>query len=441
MYFTYMIYIHMNPRKFLLSNLAWCPGIGAASRFIPDIDIPPRIMLAYVLALTGLFASTYMITYTSLSSLGFPSAETVKINQISPKLVYAGDEMYLAAGIEVGHGSDTVENRKIFLARMTVDGQVFNVNEAFDTGGDYLSTYDIIRTADGEWYTIYKTYTLGMSGDRGFIHSSDGAYWENVNTNNKAPGIGIGDASLIEVDNGDVLLFYTKQVGPTTEIGEGYTMYMARYSPQDGWSAPEKTPFKWMRVSSFRDVNGSVCIVGIAYIGDDFRSYLAQLMEDGSWSEPIDLNYTGSSRVDILYSENRNGYFLLGHGNLDNRYVQVCFSEDLRSLNVLKTFAPAQNPSLVELANGMLVMVYENEFYKKVSDPFFGTGVYGQWTELYTTSSVDGVNWTTQHSVEGLEDEAGLNIVASGRRFLASVFLSVIVMFLLLLFLRYKHLF
>ena len=211
----------------------------------------------------------------------------------------------------------------------------------------------------------------------------------------------------------------------------------ARYSPQDGWSAPEKTPFKLMRVSSFRDVNGSVCIVGIAYIGDDFRSYLAQLMEDGSWSEPIDLNYTGSSRVDILYSENRNGYFLLGHGNLDNNYVQVCFSEDLKSLTISETFAYAQEPSLVELADGTLVIAYERVHSSRSDEVSYSL----PRTELYVSSSVDSVNWVTPHSVEGLVDEAGFNVVTSSRRFLASVLLSLIVMFILLFFLRHKFVF
>ena len=431
----------MNVRRFTLRYIGWCPGIETASRFVPDRDIPHKIMFAYGLALAALLATTYMVAYTGLSFIGFPSADTVNVNQFSPKLVAADDKIYLAAGIEVGYRSDIVENRKIFLTRMTVDGQVFNVNETLDTGGDYLSTYDVIRTADKEWFTYYRTYTLGMSGDRGLIHSSDGAHWENVNANNNAPAPGGIDASLIEVDNGEVLLFYTKRVGPATEYGEGYVTYMAQYSPQDGWSTPEQTPFKWMSVSSFRDVDGGICVVGIAYVADDYRSYLARLMEDGSWSEPIDLNYTGSSKVDIFYSQGRNGYFLLGHGHLDNRYVQVCFSEDLRSLDISATFAPAQNPSLVELADGTLVMVYENEFYKKASDPFFGSGVYGQWTELYTTSSVDGVNWATPHSVEGLEDEAGLNVVTSSRKFLASALLSLIATFTLLRFLRHKHVF
>ena len=35
----------MNPRKLLLSNLAWCPGVKAASRFIPDKELPQRLVL------------------------------------------------------------------------------------------------------------------------------------------------------------------------------------------------------------------------------------------------------------------------------------------------------------------------------------------------------------------------------------------------------------
>ncbi len=424
--------------------MGWCPGIGAASRFVPDRDIPPRAMFAYGLALAALLASTYMVAYTGLTFIGFPSAETVNVNQFGPKLKAAGDEMYLAAGIEVGHGSDTVENRKIFLARMTVDGQVFNVNEAFDTGGDYLSTYDIIRTADGEWVTVFQAYTLAIIRDLAYIHSSDGIYWESSSTIFKdiLAKSHIEDASLVEAGKGDVLLFYTKWVGPATEeYGEGYVTYMVRYSPQDGWGVPEQTPFKWMGVSSFRDVDGGISIVGIAYVADDFRSYLARLLENGSWSEPIDLNYTGSSRVDILYSESRSKYILLGHGNLDNKYVQVCFSEDLRSLDISATFASAQNPSLVELADSTLVMVYEIEFIERIPYPVYGSGVTSQWTELYTTSSVDGVNWVTPHSVEGLVDEAGFNVVTSSRRFLASVLLSLIVTFILLFFLRHKFVF
>jgi hypothetical protein len=430
----------INPRKVALSYLGWCPGIGAASRFVPDRDIPPRVMFAYGLALAALLASTYMVAYTGLTFIGFPSADTVNVNQLSPKLVAAGSKMYLAAEMEVWYRSDVVENRKIFLARMTVGGQVFNVNETLDTGGAYLATYDIIRTADEEWVTVFQVYTLAIIRDLAYIHSSDGIYWESPSTifNDILTTRHIEDASLVETSDGDILLFYTKRVGPpATEYGEGYVMYMVRYSPQDGWSVPEQTPFKWMSVSSFRDIDGGVCVVGITYVRDDFRSNLARLLEDGSWSEPIDLNYTGSSKVDILYSENRNGYFLLGHGNLDNNYVQVCFSEDLKSLTISETFAYAQDPSLVELADGTLVIAYERVHSSRSDELSYSL----PRTELYVSSSVDSVNWVTPHSVEGLVDEAGFNVVTSSRRFLASTLFSLIVTFILLFFLRHKHLF
>ncbi len=44
-YFTDEVYIHMNHRKLLLGNLAWCPGVKAASRFIPDKELPKRLVI------------------------------------------------------------------------------------------------------------------------------------------------------------------------------------------------------------------------------------------------------------------------------------------------------------------------------------------------------------------------------------------------------------
>ena len=44
MYFTLDVHYRLNPRKLLLINLAWCPGVKAASRFIPDKELPQRLV-------------------------------------------------------------------------------------------------------------------------------------------------------------------------------------------------------------------------------------------------------------------------------------------------------------------------------------------------------------------------------------------------------------
>ncbi len=430
----------MNPRSTFLSIMGWCPGIKAAARFMPDRDIPPRVIAAYALLTSILVASLYGITYQGLVVIGFPSASSIRFNQISPKLANDGEDLYLVAALEFGNYNSFVQQRSVQLAEANVEGIVSNLNEIIDVGPSFLSTYDVLRTSEGNWYAVYQTYVASyssMASDLILISSSDGVNWQTVHAKDSLATGQIDDVSLLEAGNGDILLFYSKFVGPADYYDEGLVTYSARYSTVNGWTVPEQTPFRWMGVSSFRNSDGRVCLVGIKWTGlpeNSYRSYLSELQDDGSWSEPIDLNYSGSQKVDLMYSEAHDTYYLLGHGNLNDKYVQVCSSRDLKSYSILATYPYARNPSLSELDNGTLILAYEGIH----EPPYMGVGSY--WSDVNVAASVDGVNWSSPSGVLGFIDIAEVEAVVTGGRSVDATATSIIASLLLVFVVYKKHL-
>ena len=420
----------MNLRKITVKYMGWCPGVKAAARFVPDRDVPPIRITVFVVLIGSVALSSYLIAQRALTIYGIPPSESVTIDNFRPKLIVVGDDLLLATDVGIGYGLDVFSKGQVCLAKLTTDRRIADVGVILDHGGAFISTMDLLATKDGKWYMVYQRSTLGSYPYQGselkLISSNDGKSWGKpviiFKAGFKSPDF--EDVSLTEVAKGEIFLCYRKW---NREI-ENFTVFYSKYTPQDGWGPQEEPPFHWYSVSPFLDKDDVLWIVGILS-----RTYISRMSEEGVWIEPIDLNYVRGVRAQVFYSRIRDGYFLVTNGKLGDDYVQLSFSDDLENWGLPITFGNTRRPTFAELPNGTLVLVFERRFeippnalYAKVL------------TELYISTSWDGVNWSTPQRVETVVDEKGLDSILSSRRSVASVFASIptVVCVVLLLYKR-----
>ena len=114
-------------------------------------------------------------------------------------------------------------------------------------------------------------------------------------------------------------------------------------------------------------------------------------------------------------------------------WVEFSFSDDLESWDPPINFGNAQRPTFAELPNGALVLVFERFFEPPLDVP---TGKV--WTELFISTSPDGVNWSTPRKVETTVEETGLESILSNRRSMASAFACIPVSALVVILLYKK---
>ena len=92
----------MNIRAMTVKYLGWCPGVKAASQFLPDKEIPSKqaammLVLASMISLSG-----YYITNMALSTVGFPSYGDISITYDNPILAVRGNEVYVFGIVNIG---------------------------------------------------------------------------------------------------------------------------------------------------------------------------------------------------------------------------------------------------------------------------------------------------------------------------------------------------
>jgi hypothetical protein len=99
----------------------------------------------------------------------------------------------------------------------------------------------------------------------------------------------------------------------------------------------------------------------------------------------------------MFYSSRHEGYFLTIQDAEfpSNKKLLVYFTKDLENWELRKYFINAWEGSLIELPDGTLVLVYMK------------FGEQGS-TDLYLTTSDDGVSWTTPKKLELIVDEEAL---------------------------------
>lgn len=434
----------MNLRALTVKYLGWCPGAKSAARFVPDRDIPPTRMAVFIILFGSVTATSYVMMYRSLVFYGVPSPIAMVDNK-KPRLIAVDDIIYLAAFIDVGDAFEIFSNEYVCLTKMTAEGQLLEASTILDLRGAFLASMDIMVSTDGKWHMVYQQYRTGgfyySDNDLKYIYSDDGENWEKPLAVSKR-GLHSShslDISLTEVGNGEIILCY-KEYNERTFA----TDYYSTYRPQEGWETPIETSWNWYGISSFLDKDGAVVIVGVPYpkeslisidggaylFGEWSRTYVTRMNEEGEWVEPRDVNYGGGIRAQIMYSQVRDGYYILVNGARGNAYVQLAFSDDLENWSPPINFGNADNPTLAELTNGTLLLVFES-----YNEPLPGTpNLGGVSHELFLTTSRESSIWSTPRRLETIVDEGGLRSTISNRRSMVSILSSIPASLLVVLF-------
>jgi hypothetical protein len=432
----------MNLRALTVKYMGWCPGAKSAARFVPDRDIPPTRMAVFIILFGSVAAASYVMIYRSLVCYGMPSPT---VDNEKPRLIAVDDSIYLAALVDIGDGFEMFSNRYVCLTKMTAEGQLLEASTILDLRRAFLASMDIMVSTDGKWHMVYQKYRTGgfyyLDNDLIYIYSDDGENWEKPVAVSKG-GLHSShsiDISLTEVGNGEIILCYREYNERTFA-----TAYYSTYRPKEGWETPIETSWSWYGVSSFLDKDGVVAIVGVPYpeeslisidggaylSGEWSKTYVTRMNEEGGWVEPRDVNYGGGIRAQIMYSQVRDGYYILINGDWGEAYVQLAFSDDLENWSNPINFGNAYNPTLAELKNGTLLLVFERH-----DEPLSGrTPTFGGIShELFLTTSREGSIWSTPRRLETIVDEGGLRSTISDRRSMFSILSSILASVLVVL--------
>ena len=404
----------MNLRKTSLKYLGWCPGVKAASQFLPDRDIPSKTV-AMMLALVSMISlSGYYVTDMALSSIGFPSYGNMSITYENPILAVRGNEVYLTEIVRLGSTLDFGTRYALCLAKMSLEGGVSDVVTLVDT--QLLLTYDMLVTKDGRFYLAYTQNALTEVPKKLIVlESIDGRDWdESVLVFSGY----LDEHSLTETKNGRLFLF--------ARVRE-WKYFFSTYSG-DEWAPFEECPFDfWFtRFSSATDRDGNIRIAGLNethfkehFLNDDDAYMITGLDENGEWMEPRtlklgDITKVGFREPDLLYSTKRDGFFftfvspkLIYPSMRTQRTVKVKFSRDLVDWEDVVDLQPGVDPSMAELPDGTIVAAFKNEHSAQ---------------EIHFSKSVDGVNWTKPQKMEDILLDDLLGKVVSWRRSLVSLF-------------------
>ena len=95
----------MNPRRICLTYLGWCPGVEAASKFIPDKELSQRQDLTIkALVTTATLACATIIILTITNMVPRYGIENIQFNIITDKASYTlGEEIKACAEVANPH--------------------------------------------------------------------------------------------------------------------------------------------------------------------------------------------------------------------------------------------------------------------------------------------------------------------------------------------------
>lgn len=446
----------MNFRALTLKYLGWCPGVEAAARFIPDRDIPPTRIVMMVALVASVSLSSFFVAHRAFTIIGFPPSSIARVGNDNPKLAVVDDQLYIAVEVETTAGGSWADfyRSQIYLAELSLDGKLEKEIKVLDLGEAFLKSMDLLVTEDGQWrlaYTYKKMFihnSTEIHSDLYVIHSDDGRRWEEPIVIAESVGRFTGPSmteeerrkvrvfdnpSLTEMENGEVFLSFN--------VNYNKSCY-STFEPEAGWSLPIEIPMLAEEQSSFLDRDRQIAVVGVDVDPHSPKAIIVEglllttMRENGSWTKPRYLSYLEAPfrghRPKMAYSRMYDDYFLIiqdpEHPNV--QVVQIVFTPDLENWGKTVSFKDVWEGSLAELPDGTLVLVsmryYYDDFDRILS------------SDLYISTSIDGVNWTTPRRAEQIRDEEALKTAVTRQRSVASAFTSVAVSSFIILFIYLK---
>ncbi len=414
----------MNIRAISVKYLGWCPGVKAASQFLPDRDIPPMQMTMMLVLASITTLSGYYLANTVLSTAELPSSGDISIKYDNPILMVRGNEIYMAVIVNIGDTIDFGTRYTLRLAKMSLEGGVSDVVTLVDT--QLLLNYDMLVTKDGRFYLAYTQNILVEVPKKLIVlESNDGRDWdESILVFSDY----LREHSLTETKDGWPFLFiyYNERLKQSGDVDYPESKYSFSTYSDDEWATFEEYPYGFYltRFSSATDKDGNIRITGLneTYLQETFLDYddaymITGLDENGEWVEPRtlkigDIINVESREPDLFYSAKRDGFYFAfvshTYSPSRSRYtVHIRFSKDLVDWDDVVALQSGSDPSMAELPDGTIVAAFKNEHSAQ---------------EIHFSKSIDGVNWTKPQKVEDipLDDILG-KVVSLRRRLVASI--------------------
>jgi len=381
----------MNPRTVFMRYMGWCPGVTAASRFVPDSDLPNRKIVASLFIGALVLSSSFLLFQILQMAYGSLSSPYTQYN-LDPHIFETNGQFYLFVVSKLRPAYPSEAQTSIIKAKIDLNGHVLEKikipAEGFSNKGGSLSYIAALLSGDGLWYVAYED--LDPSGGMKVTWSKDGYTWNEPTTIaeniGKYPGLEqitppregwviFEKPSLTEMKDGQVFLSFVRsfvsnrtQQGSTSFVNTSETVY---YSiGKDGtWNKPIQMPApvsNFVDPSCFTLKNGSVGVVAVeaSPLSDESGFISLTIMnEDGSWSSPTRLSSNGGlalikGRNPIMfYSPSRDGYFL-AYEYHEQDLVDVTFTPDFKQWERTVSFFNAFGASITEFSNRTSVMVY-----------------------------------------------------------------------------------
>jgi len=158
----------MNPRRLLLNNHAWCPGVATAAKFVPDRDISTRTM--FVSATVLLITVSAIAFFESRAHLSWtPKIEEGPVGELSVEWVNTYDASEDDRGkyvlvtrdggyLVVGYNQTFSVGESIYLLKVGSNGMLQWIRTYGDTGWDECRS--AVESRDGYVITGYANNDL-----------------------------------------------------------------------------------------------------------------------------------------------------------------------------------------------------------------------------------------------------------------------------------------
>lgn len=387
----------MNFRNLTQKYLGWCPGVNAASRFLPDKEISSNRLTLLVVLASMIAFSGYTLTKNALTMVDVPSQRDVPISYENPVLAVRFGQLYLAEVVRVGGPLDVGTRYVLFLSELSQGGAVSDAVILVDT--PLQLEYDVAVTKDGHFYVAYTQSSLSEVPKRlTIIESSDGVNWSETEL---AFSGYIREFTLTETTDGHPFLFVYSddRLQQSGDVNPPMREYTFSTCSDDNWAPFEVCPFDidLYRLTSATDGGGNIHVTGLnstfireADVTWDDSFLTLGLDKDGEWTEPRTLKLGEINQPveyrepDLLYSHTRDGFYF-AFVSYTPYTVHIKFSKDLEHWEDAASFQPGSDPSMGELADGTILAVFKDEHTAR---------------EIRLSRSVDGFSWTAPQKVD-----------------------------------------
>jgi len=295
----------MNLRALTLRYMGWCPGVKSAARFIPNQNIPPSKVILVFFIITSIMIGSYMISIQALSAHNYPSRVIAVTRNSRPVIVINSGRLYALAEVETffstgDHLGGTPHRSKVFLIEFSAEGEIVSSKPIIDIDRNYLGTLDAIVTSTGEWYVVYRYYSVDIArtdhSDLILKHSVDGenwsepiviaenigTYWEHMTKEQRLKVRLIKEAQIIEDGEGQIHLIFSD--------AEHRCYHRSKIST--GWSEIKEIPFNTDQPYLFTDKDNKIGIIGpeesFTHAPEELDGiFYSHLLPDGSIEDPV----------------------------------------------------------------------------------------------------------------------------------------------------------